>query len=177
MISLGGGSQRLFYIPSTECHNKGLHFVDKVTDTLTQGNISKEEQSKMVDDIYEEFCDYQDKDIITEAADNTDLVTLNYVELSSNNQQNAEWVSQETERTTENFVTLSSSDNFPDTSEKSIGTTNTFEKKELIADKQSTKTSIALQIKKEKYQITTENKNNSNIAHELMSTKDEYTHK
>jgi hypothetical protein len=176
---LGGGNQRLFYIPSTECHNQGLHFVDKVTDTLTQGNISKEEQSKMVDDIFEEFCLYQDRDIITKAADNTDLVTLIYVELSSNNQQNAEHVSQETERTTENFVTLSFSDNFSDTSEKSIGTTNTFETKELFTDKQSTTTttSIALQIKKEKHEIKTENQKNSNIDNDLMSTKDEYTHK
>jgi hypothetical protein len=153
--------------------------VDKVTNTLTQGNISKEEQSKMVDDIYEEFCHYQDRDIITQAADNTDLVTLNYVELSSNNQLNAEQVSQETERTTENFVTLSSSDNFPDTSDTSIGTTNTFEKKELFTDNQSTTTtaSIALQIKKEKNEITTDNQKNSNIDHELMSKKDEYKHK
>ena len=96
-----------------------------------------------------------------------------------NNQLNTEQVSQETERTTENFVKLSSSDNFPDTSEKSIVNTNTFEKKMLFTNKQSTTAtaSIALQIETEKNEITTENQTNSNIDHELMSTKDEYKHK
>ena len=115
MISLGGGNQRVFYIPSTECHNQGLEFVEKVTKTLTRGDISTKEQTKMIDDIYEEFCDNHDRDdntYVTETipestnllTESTELVTLNDVEFTSNGQ-----ITKEIETIIEKDVQLSSS--------------------------------------------------------------------
>ena len=161
---MGGGNQRLFYIPSTECHNQGLHFVDKVTDALIRGDVSKVEHTKIIDDIYEEFCQELDKDKNAKAAENSELATLNYVELLSNNHVNTEKLSEETERTTDKLVTLSSSDNFPDTSLTSISTKKSFENIE------STTTTISFQLEQENSKITTENQVNI----ESMSTKDKY---
>ena len=61
MIALTSGRQRIFFIPSTECHNKGLAFVENVTETLTR-NVSKEQQQNMIDASYDYFCKYESQD-------------------------------------------------------------------------------------------------------------------
>lgn len=48
-----GNTTRLFFVPSAPCYAQGLAFVQKVIDTLREGNAEKDE---MLDTIFTEHC-------------------------------------------------------------------------------------------------------------------------
>ena len=56
-ISPGGaGRDRLFFVPSEECHNKGKEFVVKIVNTLTSRTISEYSRESSLQRVYEEDC-------------------------------------------------------------------------------------------------------------------------
>ena len=55
-INLSSAYQRLFYLPSEECHNQGLAVIREVTDLLKNKTIDLEERHWRIDDIYIRKC-------------------------------------------------------------------------------------------------------------------------
>ena len=56
-ISPGGaGRDRLFFVPSEECHNKGKEFVVKIVNILTSQTISQFSRESSLQRVYEEDC-------------------------------------------------------------------------------------------------------------------------
>ena len=57
LISPGGaGRDRLFFVPSVECHNMGKKFVVKIVNILTSQTISQYSQESSLQRVYEEHC-------------------------------------------------------------------------------------------------------------------------
>ena len=56
-ISPGGaGRERLFFVPSLECHNKGKEFVVKIVDILVNKTISEYWRDDSLQKVYEDDC-------------------------------------------------------------------------------------------------------------------------
>ena len=56
-ISPGGsGRERLFFVPSVECHNKGKQFVVKIANILVNQNVSQYSRENSLQKVYEEDC-------------------------------------------------------------------------------------------------------------------------
>ena len=55
-INLSSTYQRLFYLPSEECHNQGLAVIREVTDLLKNKTLDLEEKHWRIDDIYIRKC-------------------------------------------------------------------------------------------------------------------------
>ena len=57
LISPGGaGRDRLFFVPSVECHNKGKQFVVKIANILVNQTISQYSRESSLQEVYEEDC-------------------------------------------------------------------------------------------------------------------------
>ena len=57
VISPGAaGRDRLFFVPSVECHNKGKQFVVKIANILVNQTISQYSRESSLQQVYEEDC-------------------------------------------------------------------------------------------------------------------------
>ena len=55
-INFSSTYQRLFYLPSEECHNKGLDFIEEITNLLKNRTSDMMEKHSRITEIYVKKC-------------------------------------------------------------------------------------------------------------------------
>lgn len=55
-INFSSTYQRLFYLPSDECHNKGLDFIEEITNLLKNRTSDMMEKHSRITEIYVKKC-------------------------------------------------------------------------------------------------------------------------